>query len=162
MLHTYDVIFTSASSCLLGMSVLCEYAIAAYFSKVHMLHIFPHKLAFLTAILILFVFLLPISIWFRYLNHPVANRMAPSMCLDLCGTRWGSWFQVVLYHISAYFCHIFGIYVVHIFFKCFIKLACLVCLAVISLTAFSHRIVKHRTIDKIFHVEISDNAPFSL
>jgi len=27
-----------------------------------------------------------------------------------------------------------------------------VCLAVISLTAFSHRIFKHKTIDKIFHV----------
>ena len=51
------------------MSVLCEYATAAYFSKVHMSHIFfPHKLAFSAAILILFVFLLPISIRFRYLD----------------------------------------------------------------------------------------------
>jgi len=48
---------------------------------------FPHKLAFLTAILILLVFLLPISIRFRYFDHLVANRMAPSMCLDPCGTR---------------------------------------------------------------------------
>ena len=31
------------------------------------------------------VFLLPISIRFRYLDHLVANRMAPSMCLDPCG-----------------------------------------------------------------------------
>ena len=44
------------------MSVSCEYTIAtychifAYFSKVRTLHIFPHKLAFLTAILIFFVF----------------------------------------------------------------------------------------------------------
>ena len=27
--------------------------------------------------------------------------MAPSMCPDPCGTRWGSWFQAFLYHISA-------------------------------------------------------------
>ena len=45
------------------MSVLCEYAIVAYiaffayFSKVHILHIFPHKLAVLTAILTFFLFL---------------------------------------------------------------------------------------------------------
>ena len=31
------------------------------------------------AILILVVFLLPISIRFRYLDHLIANRMAPSM-----------------------------------------------------------------------------------
>jgi len=61
---------------LLGMSVLCEYATAAYFTYCanmrlpHILHIvaffaakctyhifFPHKLAFLTAILTFFVFL---------------------------------------------------------------------------------------------------------
>jgi len=29
------------------------------------------------------------------------NRMAPSLCLDPCGTRWGSWFQAILCHISA-------------------------------------------------------------
>ena len=60
-----------------------------------------HKLAFSTAILTFFVFLLPISIRFHYLDHLVANRMAPSICLNSCGTRWGSWFQAVLYHISA-------------------------------------------------------------
>ena len=56
------------------MSVLCEYAIVAcfgYFSKVRISRI---------AILKLFVFLLPISIMFRYLDHLVANKMAPSMC----------------------------------------------------------------------------------
>jgi len=44
-----------------------------------------------------------------------------------------------------------------------------VCLAVISLTAFdfnnnnNNRIFKHKTIvTQIFHVKISDNAPFSL
>jgi len=57
-------------------------AFFAYFSKVRISHISPHKLAFLTAVLILFVFLLPISIRFRY--HLVANRMALSMCLDHC------------------------------------------------------------------------------
>ena len=36
------------------------------FSKVLISHNFPHKLAFSTAILILFVFLLPMSIRFRY------------------------------------------------------------------------------------------------
>jgi len=42
-------------------------------------HIFPHKLAFSTAIFkILFVFLLPISVRFRYLDQLLANRMAPS------------------------------------------------------------------------------------
>ena len=67
----------------------------------HFYIFFPHKLAFSTAILILFVFLLPISVRFRYLDHLLANRMAPSMCPDRCGTRWGSWFQAILYHISA-------------------------------------------------------------
>jgi len=31
--------------------------------------------------------------------------------------RWGSWFQAVLYHTSAYFRHIFGVYAIHYFFK---------------------------------------------
>jgi len=51
--------------------------------------------------------------------------MAPSMCLDPCGTRCGSWFQAVLCHISAYFRRIFGVYAVRIFFRCRIKLICL-------------------------------------
>ena len=38
-----------------------------------------------------------------------------------------------------------------------------VCLAVISLTAFRHRIFIHKTIDvNTFHVKISHNASFSL
>jgi len=90
----------------LGMSFLCEYAIATYFACCRIfctfkqsvnfasLHIFLHKMAFLTAILILFLFPLPISIRFRYLYHLVAT--------------------------------IFGVYVVHIFFKTRrIKLRCL-------------------------------------
>ena len=39
-----------------------------------------------------------VSVTYFYL---VANRMASSMCLDHpCGTRWGSWFQAILYHVS--------------------------------------------------------------
>jgi len=41
--------------------------------------------------------------------------MAPSMCPDPCGTRWGSWFQAILYHISAHFCRTFGVYAVRMF-----------------------------------------------
>jgi len=70
--------------------------IAAFFSHIsakcaHVAYFFPHKLAFSTAILILFMFLLPISTRFRYLDHPFANRMAPSVCPpDPSGTRWGT------------------------------------------------------------------------
>ena len=89
--------------------------IAAYFSKVHISCVFfPRKLVLLTTILILFVFPLPTSIRFRYLGHLIANRMAPSMCLGPCGTRWGSWFQAILYQISAHICCLCGL---HIFFK---------------------------------------------
>jgi len=87
---------------------------------------FPHKLSFLVAILIFFVFILPNSIRFRYLDHLVANRMAQSTCPDPCGTRWGSSFQAFLYHISAYICLMFGLYAVCTFFKCCIKLTCLI------------------------------------
>jgi len=86
----------------------------------------PHKLAFFMAILILFEYLLPISTRFRYLDHLIANRMAPSMCPDPCGTRWGSWFQGILYHIFAYLRCIFGVYAVCIYFKWRIKLTYLV------------------------------------
>ena len=106
-----------------GLSVLCEYAIAPYFAycgifqqSVLITYFPPHKVAFLTTILIFFVFLLPISIRFHYLSHLFANRMAPSMCPNPCGTRWGSCFLAILYHISAYFRHIFGVYAVCIFF----------------------------------------------
>jgi len=100
----------------------------------HFLHIsakcayrfFPHKQVFLTANFNIAVFLLPISIRFRYLDHLVASRMAPSVCPDPWGTRWGSWFQAILYHVSAYFRHTFGVYGVRIFFKWHIKLTCLI------------------------------------
>jgi len=75
----------------LGTSVLREYAIAAYFVYCRIFRIFQRNAHiayfFPTAILILFVFLLPPSIRFRYLDHLVANRIAPSMCLDPCETR---------------------------------------------------------------------------
>jgi len=44
-------------------------------------------------------------------------RTALSVCPDSCGTRWGSWFQAILCHISAHFRHLFGVYAVRIFFK---------------------------------------------
>ena len=78
--------------------------------------ILPHISAnctFLTAVLISFVFLLPISIRFRYLDHLVVNRMAPSMCPDPCGTRWGSWFQAVLYYVSTFLLHIWCLSSLH-------------------------------------------------
>ena len=60
------------------------------------------------AILILFVFLLPISIRLRCLDHLVANRV--------------SWFQTFLCHIStAYLVFMQLVY----FFKCHIKKTCL-------------------------------------
>jgi len=93
---------------------------------------FPHKLAFSTSVFILFLFLLPISIRFRYLDHLVANRMevASSMCLNPCGTRWGSWFQAVLRHISAYVRRIYFVFMRSAyFFKCRIKLTCLAAVA---------------------------------
>jgi len=88
--------------------------------------LFPHKLAFSISILILFVFLLPTSIRFCYLDHLVANRMVPSMCPDPCGTRSGSLFQAILYHISPYFRRMFGVHAVCIFFKCHMKMTCLI------------------------------------
>jgi len=80
---------------------ICNCCIFRIFQQGLHIACFSHKLAFMTAILILFVFLLPISIRFRYRDHLVANRMAPSMCPDPSGTRRGSWFQPVLCHISA-------------------------------------------------------------
>ena len=48
--------------------------------------------------------------------------MAPSMCPDPCGRRWGRWFQAILYHISA--AHL--VFMRSAFFKkCHIKLTCL-------------------------------------
>ena len=99
-------------------------ACLAYCSKVRVSHIFQHKLAFSTAVSALFVFLLPISIRFRYLDHLAANRMAPSTCPDPCATRWGSWFRAISCHTSAYFCRMFGVYAVRIFFKCCRKVTC--------------------------------------
>jgi len=111
------VFSTAGICCCLGMSILCEYAIAAYFAYCPIfLHIsanwtyhifFPHKLAFLTAILILFVFLLPISITFCYLHHLVANRMAPTLWNEM-----GSSFKQFC---TIFPLHIWCLCVLHIF-----------------------------------------------
>jgi len=97
------------------MSVLCEYAIVAcfgYFSKVWISHI---------AILKLFVFLLPISIMFRYLNHLVANKMAPSMCpVEQDGVVGFKQFCTIF---PPQIWHLCGL---HIFLKCHIKLTRLI------------------------------------
>ena len=105
---------------LLGMSVLYKYAIEAYiaychifayFSKVCTSHIFPHKLAFSTALLMLFVFLLPISIRFPYLDHLVASRMAPSQSRPLRNDRVVGFKQFCTIFLSHIWClcgpHIF-------------------------------------------------------
>ena len=83
---------------------------------------FPHKLVFSMAILILIVFLLPISIRFRYLDHLVAHKMAPSRCLDPCGMSWGSCFKQFC---TIFLPHIWCLCSPHTFFKCRIKLSCL-------------------------------------
>ena len=76
---------------------ICEcYTFRVFSAKCAYRMFFPHKMAFSTAILILFVFLLPISFRFHYLDHLVANRMAPSVCLNPHGTRRSSWFQTIL------------------------------------------------------------------
>ena len=95
-----------------------------YLAKCAYRRFFLHKVAFLTAILIFFVFLLPISIRFHYLDHLVAIRMASSMCPDPCGTIWGCWFQAILYHILAAYL----VFIVRIFLKkkCRVELTCLI------------------------------------
>ena len=75
-----------------------------FHQSAHIAYFPPHKLALSTAILIFTMFLLPISITFHYLDHLVANRMAPSMCPATYGRRPGSLFQAILYHISAQGC----------------------------------------------------------
>ena len=91
-------------------------AFVAYFSKVRMSHIFPHKSAFSTAIFISLTFLLPISIRFRYLDHLVANRMAPAV--PASGPMWKGMGVVWLVSSSfvPYFRRTFGVYAVPIFF----------------------------------------------
>jgi len=78
--HSYNIMY------MLGMSVLCKYATAAFshISAKYACHIFPHKLAFSMAVLILLKFLLPISIRFFYLDHLVA--MCPS--IHVSGPQW--------------------------------------------------------------------------
>ena len=87
-------------------------AFFAYLSKVRVSHIFPHKLAFSTAVLILFVFLFPISIRFRYLDHDCQQNgtihVSGPMCNELVSSS-------LFPHISAYFHRIFGVYAIRIF-----------------------------------------------
>jgi len=64
----------TAIATFLHISAKCTYCIFS-----------PHKLAFSTAILTLYVVLLPISIRFHYLDHLVANRMALS---NASGPLW--------------------------------------------------------------------------
>ena len=89
---------------------ICDCRIFAYFSKVCMSHIFPHKLAFSMAILILLEFLLPISIRFFYLDHLVA--MCPS--IHVSGPQWNEMTQLVSSNSVPYFRCILGVYAVRI------------------------------------------------
>jgi len=105
------------------MQLLHTLLTVAYFSKVRILQFFPHKLTFSTAFLILF--LLPISVRFRYLDHLVASRMAPSMCPDLCNEIG----ELVLSNSVTYF-RIFllqnlGFMLSAYLIKCCIRLTCL-------------------------------------
>ena len=77
------------------------------------------KSTFSTAILTFLVFPSPISIRFRYLDHLVANRMAPSVCLHSRGTRWVGFKQFCTIFPPRIWC----LYGPHTFFKCRIKLA---------------------------------------
>jgi len=101
--------------------------IAAYFvycrifstfqRSAHIAKFSQHKLAFSTTILISSAFLLPIlllgfvtsTIWLPTEWHH------PCVWTPVHGTRWGSWFQAILYHLPAYFRCVFGIYAIRIF-----------------------------------------------
>ena len=115
---------TNSSQKQFGVSVFSEYAITAYFACCRIFRIFcilfsRRKSTFSTAILTFFVFPSPISIRFRYLDHLVANRMAPSMCLHYRGTRWVGFKQFCTIFPPRIWC----LYGPHTFLKCRIKLA---------------------------------------
>ena len=112
----------------LGMSVLCKYAIDAYFaycriffayfSKVRISHIFSHKSTFATAICVSITCLLRFFTSIIWLptewHHPYVRTPVEQ--------DGGSWFQAMLYHIStAYLVSMRSTY----FFKCHINLTCL-------------------------------------
>ena len=106
------------------MSVLCEYATAAYFAycrRIFRIFQSSEHVAYFSALNGIFdsnFNIICVSVTYFYL---VANRMASSMCPDPCGTRWGSWFQAILYHVSAaYLMFMWSTY----FFKCRIQLTC--------------------------------------
>jgi len=71
-----------------------------FHQSAHIAYFFPHKLAFSTVLLTLFVFLLPIFL-LGFVTS-AKYRMAPCTCPDPCGTKWGSWFQAILCHIRVY------------------------------------------------------------
>jgi len=77
----------------------------------HFSHIFPHKSAFSTAVLILFVFLFQFLLGF-VTSTMIVNRMAPSTCPDPCAT---SWFQAAYFRIFPP--HIWRLCDPHIFNK---------------------------------------------
>ena len=90
----------------------------AYFSKVRISHIFPHKVALSMAILLLFVFLLPISNTFYYLDQLVTEWHHPRVQTPV------EWDGVVGF---KQFCTIFPTHIwclcgPHIIFKCRIEL----------------------------------------
>jgi len=102
------------------MSVLCEYVTVAYCrifrQSARITYFFTHKVAFSTKILTLPVFLLPISL----VAFVTSTIWLPTDWHHPC--VWtpverdgGSWFQAILYHVSAYFHCIFGIYEIRIF-----------------------------------------------
>jgi len=98
-------------------------AVFAYFSN-RISHIFSHKLALFDGNFnIICVFITH----FYQVSLLTIWLPTPSMCLDPSGTRWGSWFHALLYHISAYFRRIFSVYAVFILFfkESCIKLTCL-------------------------------------
>jgi len=62
-------------------------------------YFFPHKLAFMMAIL--FCVSITYFYWVLLPQPSVWQQNGTIMCPDPCGTRWGGWFQAVLYHIST-------------------------------------------------------------
>ena len=74
---------------------------------------FPHKLAFLTDILILFMFLLPTSIRFHYLDQ----KMSPIHgTVHVSRPQWKEMGQLVSSSSVPHFCRTFGVYAVHLLF----------------------------------------------
>ena len=72
------------------MSVLCKYAIAAffaYFSKVRTSHIFPHKIAFSMAILIFIVSITGTYFYYVLLPRP-SGSCQQNGAIHVSGRLW--------------------------------------------------------------------------